>query len=65
MRVTVDVLGGECLELEVQEGSYADILAAIDLSPNEASVLVDGRPVPADQPIDESEVQVLRMVKGG
>ena len=65
MQVTVDVLGGERRELEVHEGTYADILDAVGLSPNEASVLVDGRPVPADQPIEEAHVQVLRMVKGG
>lgn len=65
MQVTVDVLGGDRQEVEVHDGTYADILEAIDLSPNEASVLVDGQPVPADQPIEEPDVQVLRMVKGG
>lgn len=65
MRVTVDVLGEEVEEVDVAEGTYGDILAAVDLSPNEATVLVDGRPVPADEPVSATEVTVLRLVKGG
>jgi len=29
------------------------------------SVLVDGRPVPEDRPVDADRVEVLRLVKGG
>ncbi|MFB6152871.1 MAG: ubiquitin-like small modifier protein 2 [Halodesulfurarchaeum sp.] len=65
MRVTVDVLGAGEREVELEDGTYGDLLAAVDLRPQEASVLVDGRPVPADQPVDATEVQVLRLVKGG
>jgi sulfur carrier protein len=65
MHVTVDVLGDGVEELDLAEPTYGDILAAVDLSPNEASVLVDGRPVPADAPVAASEVTVLRLVKGG
>ena len=65
MRVTVDVLGDEVHEVDLEDGTYADLLGAVDLSPNEASVLVDGRPVPADEPVTETEVTVLRLVKGG
>jgi sulfur carrier protein len=65
MRVTVDVLGEGVEEVDIDGGTYADLLAAVDLSPNEASVLVDGRPVPEDEPIDEPAVTVLRLVKGG
>jgi sulfur carrier protein len=65
MRVTVDVLGEGVEEVRLDGGTYGDLLAAVDLSPNEASVLVDGRPVPADQPVEATEVTVLRLVKGG
>ncbi len=65
MHVTVDVLGDGVEELEIAEGTYGDILTAVDLSPNEATVLVDGRPVPADEPVTATEVTVLRLIKGG
>lgn len=65
MRVTVDVLGDEVHEVDLEDGTYADLLGAVGLSPNEASVLVDGRPVPEDEPVTETEVTVLRLVKGG
>jgi len=64
MEVTVDVKGSERREIDV-DGTYADLLAAVDLSPHEASVLVDGRPVPADEPVDADAVTVLRLVRGG
>ena len=65
MHVTVDVLGDGIEEVDIAEGTYGDILSAVDLSPNEATVLVDGRPVPADEPVSATEVTVLRLVKGG
>lgn len=65
MHVTVDVVDGESHEFEVTDETYADLLAAVDLSPHEVSVLVDGRPVPEDQPVAASEVRVLRLVTGG
>ncbi|WP_254762441.1 ubiquitin-like small modifier protein SAMP2 [Natrinema marinum] len=45
--------------------TYADLLREIDLSPHEVSVLVDGRPVPEDQPVEHDHVTVLRLIKGG
>ncbi|TMT85127.1 MoaD/ThiS family protein [Haloterrigena sp. H1] len=45
--------------------TYADLLRAIELSPHEVSVLVDGRPVPEDQPVENDHVTVLRLIKGG
>ena len=45
--------------------TYADLLRAVELSPHEVSVLVDGRPVPEDQPVDSDHVTVLRLIKGG
>lgn len=65
MDVTVDVLGEETHELTLAEATYADVLEAVGLSPNEATVLVDGRPVPDDAPVTESELTVLRLVQGG
>ncbi|MFB6133012.1 MAG: ubiquitin-like small modifier protein 2 [Halanaeroarchaeum sp.] len=65
MRVTVDVIGEGSRDVEIAGGTYADLLDAVDLSPLEASVLVDGRPVPEDQPVESSEATVLRLVEGG
>ncbi|MFB6137404.1 MAG: ubiquitin-like small modifier protein 2 [Halobacteriaceae archaeon] len=64
MNVTVSVAGGETREVDC-EGTYADLLAALDLHPQEASVLVEGRPVPADQPVAAERVEVVRLVTGG
>jgi sulfur carrier protein len=64
--VTVDVVGGDSREVPVDDGAtYGDLLAAVDLSTQEATVLVDGRPVPSDRPVDVDRVRVLRLVKGG
>ena len=65
MHVTVDVVGGDSHEFAIEDETYADLLAAIDLSPHEVSVMVDGRPVPEDQPVQTSHVRVLRLISGG
>ena len=80
MRVTVDVKGEGTheIDLEQRDGratasseaeetapTYADLLAEVELSPHEVSVLVDGRPVPEDQPVEADHVTVLRLIKGG
>ena len=67
MRVTVSVAGGEDHEVAVDEAdaTYADLLSAVDLSPQEAAVLVDGRPVPEDAPVEAERVEVLRLIQGG
>lgn len=65
MDVTVEVLGEGTQEVTLEDGTYGDLLGAVGLSPHEASVLVDGRPVPEDQPVASSEVTVLRLVQGG
>ena len=66
MRVTVEVVGGDTHEVEVGEhDTYADLLAPTDLSPHTVSVLVDGSPVPEDQPVAADHVRVVRLVKGG
>ncbi|EMA40895.1 ubiquitin-like small modifier protein SAMP2 [Halobiforma nitratireducens] len=73
MRVTVDVKGERSHEIDLEkldtdrraDPTYADLLGEVDLSPHEVSVLVDGRPVPEDQPVESDEVTVLRLIKGG
>ncbi len=66
MEVTCEVLGGETRTVDLAgSATYADLLAALDLSPQEATAVVDGSPVPADAKVAAEEVQVLRLVKGG
>ncbi|WP_336336354.1 ubiquitin-like small modifier protein SAMP2 [Haloarcula brevis] len=66
MRVTVDIAGEDTHELEVgEDATYADLLAPVDLSPHEVSVLVDGEHVPTDQPVTADRVRVVRLIKGG
>lgn len=66
MRVTVDVAGGDTHEVEVDAGStYADLLEPLSYGRHEVSVVVDGRPVPEDGPVETDHVRVLRLVQGG
>lgn len=66
MQVTVDVKGETTTEVDAPaDATYADLLGEVDLSPHEVTVLVDGRPVPEDQPVAVEHVTVLRLVKGG
>jgi sulfur carrier protein len=66
MQVTVEVVGEGSRRVEVGDGdTYADLVRAVDLNPHEASVLVDGSPVPEDGPVEVSRVKVLRLIKGG
>jgi len=65
MRVTLEVVGGDHHEFDVADETYADLLGELGLSPHEVAVLVDGRPVPEDQPVAASHVRVLRLVQGG
>lgn len=73
MHVTVDIKGEDTHEFDLdavaiaddRTPTYADLLGKVDLSPHEVSVLVDGRPVPEDQPVESEHVTVLRLIKGG
>jgi len=66
MRVTVSVVGEDTHRVDVAEGdSYADLLDPLEYSPHEVSVLVEGRPVPEDAPVETDHVEVIRLVKGG
>ncbi|WP_122088787.1 ubiquitin-like small modifier protein SAMP2 [Halalkalicoccus subterraneus] len=65
MNVTVEVVGEDTHDLSLPDPTYCDLLAELDLSPHEVSVMVEGRPVPEDQPVNAQRVQVLRLIKGG
>lgn len=65
MQVTVEVAGEDTHEVELEDPTYADLVRAVELNPHEVSVLVDGRPVPGDQPVEADEVTVLRLIRGG
>ena len=66
MRVTCEVVGEDTHDLELAaDATYGDILEAVGLSKQEASVLVDSSPVPADRPVDAESVRVLRLIEGG
>lgn len=68
--VTVEVVGEDEREIDLDsldaaEPTYADLLSVVGFSPHEVSVLIDGTPVPEDQPVDADHVRVLRLVRGG
>jgi sulfur carrier protein len=66
MRVTCDVFGEGVEECDLAaDATYGDVLRALGYSQHEASVLVDGSPVPEDAPVETDDLQVLRLVKGG
>ncbi|WP_423743701.1 ubiquitin-like small modifier protein 2 (plasmid) [Haladaptatus sp. SPP-AMP-3] len=65
MNVTVEVVGEGSHEFDVDDETYADLVSKVDLSPHEVSVMVDGRPVPEDQPVEAERVKILRLIKGG
>lgn len=66
MEVTCEVVGGETRVVDLEESAtYADLLAALDLSPQAATALVDGSPVPDDAEVTADHVEVLRLVTGG
>jgi len=66
MDVTCEVVGEgtETLSL-ADDATYADVCRATGYSPHEVTVLVDGSPVPEDEPVEASELKVLRLIKGG
>jgi sulfur carrier protein len=66
MHVTAEVVGRGTHELDLAgNATYTDLLHAVELSPHEATVLVEGTPVPEDREVDTEQVQVLRLIKGG
>jgi sulfur carrier protein len=68
MELTVDVVGDGPQEVDLSpDATYADLVRAVGYSVHEVTVLVEGRPVPEDQPVAAGvdDVRVLRLVKGG
>lgn len=65
MQVEVTIAGEGNETVELEGGTYGDLLAALGLSREEATPLVDGRPVPVEREVEEREVTVLRIVHGG
>jgi len=66
MNVTVEVVGEGAAEYDLaDDATYADLIREAGYHPQEASVLVDGSPVPGDRVVDADEVRLLRLIKGG
>ena len=66
MEVTVELVDEITREFDVEPGTtYGELLADFDVSPHEVSVLVNGRPVPEDQPVEAEHIRVVRLIKGG
>ena len=66
MQVTVEVLGGKTQRCTVaNDATYADLIRAAGYHPQEATILVDGTPVPGDATVDTDHVRLLRLIQGG
>jgi sulfur carrier protein len=66
MDVTCEVVGEGTEQFDLDpDATYGDVLRALGYSQHEASVLVDGSPVPEDAPVETDDLQVLRLIKGG
>ncbi|RNJ25416.1 ubiquitin-like small modifier protein SAMP2 [Halosegnis longus] len=66
MEVTCEVVGEGSETVAVEsDATYGDLIEALDYSLHEATVLVDGTPVPEDAPVETDRVRVLRLIKGG
>ncbi|WP_280588479.1 ubiquitin-like small modifier protein 2 [Halorubrum sp. Boch-26] len=66
MTVTVDVVGEGTAEYDLpDDATYADLVREAGYHPQEASVLVEGSPVPGDRVVDADEVRLLRLIRGG
>ena len=67
MSVTVELVGEGSHEIDASGKTYAELLEPFDVSKHEVSMLVDGRPVPEDQPVDGEidQVRIVRLIQGG
>jgi sulfur carrier protein len=68
LQVRIKILAGGVLEkiIEVEEGSiYSNILAELGINPETVVVMVEGRPVPVDDIVDSSRIDILKIVSGG
>ncbi|MFB6282640.1 MAG: MoaD/ThiS family protein [Halobacteria archaeon] len=71
MDLKVDVKNGESYEVSVSGDTlFAEVLEKINLNPEGAVAIVDGRPVPEDETVSAllengDEIQVMKTVSGG
>lgn len=65
MEVDVRVVGEGSETVDIDGATYGDLIEAVGFSVQEATAIVDGRPVPEDRPVDADEVTVLRLIHGG
>jgi len=66
VNVTVEVVGEGTREVDLPpDATYDDLIREAGYHPQEASVLVDGAPVPGDRVVDAEDVRLLRLIKGG
>ena len=68
MKVRVRVLAGGISEksIDIENGStYNDILAQLEINSETVITMVDGRPVPIDDVVSATQLEILRIVSGG
>lgn len=66
VKVTCEVVGEGVEECELSaDAAYGDLLSELGLSRHEATVLVDGSPVPVDATVAADTVRVLQLIRGG
>jgi sulfur carrier protein ThiS len=68
MQLDVELVGAETYAVEVaDDATVAALVEPLPVSIHEVSVVVDGRPRPADAPVptDADSIRVVRLVKGG
>lgn len=52
--------------IEVENGStYNDILIRLKINPETVIVMAEGRPVPIDDVVSATQLEILRIVSGG
>jgi sulfur carrier protein len=63
---TISVIGGDDHPVTLPaDATYADAVAAVDCSPQAATALVDGHPVPNDAPVEAERIEVVQLIRGG
>lgn len=52
--------------IEIEEGTrYNRVLKSFGINPETVIIIKDNVPVPADEEVEEGDVQILRVVSGG
>lgn len=68
MEIRCTVIGGsprDCA-VEIEPGdTFADLIQAVGYSPQEATAIVDNKPVPDDREVRSTDVKILRLIQGG